>query len=201
MQPTTAAFDVTVTAPPPPAPPPAAEQEHAEPEGRAAPAGKAARPRAVSAPKPAIVLPTTPAPPVSGSGSQDSSGARDRGDGTGAGGTGQGMGAGGSGSGTGGGGATKAVKIAGDIVSTRDYPAATRDLRLGGAVTIALTVDEEGRPGDCRVVRPSRDPEADAITCRLARDRFRFRPARNGAGQAIKSVYGWQQRWFTPSRD
>lgn len=197
-RPAMAAFDIPVP-PPPPAPPPSPPAPVAqEPEGAAAPAGKRARPREVAAPRPVVVLSPRRAPPVAGSGAQDSAGAREAGEGTGAGGVGQGTGAGGSGNGTGTGGGAKAVKIAGDIVSARDYPKVTRALRLGSSVTIALTVDAQGRPGDCRVVRPSRDPEADRTTCRLAQERFRFRPARDAAGQAIPSIYGWQQRWFTP---
>ena len=109
---------------------------------------------------------------------------------------GSGQGSGGAGDGQGGGGAGGLIKIAGEINNTRDYPAATRDLRIGSSVIIALTVGTDGKPTACRVVRPSRDPDADAITCRLALARFRFRPATNAAGQPVVATYGWQQRWF-----
>ena len=36
-------------------------------------------------------------------------------------------------------------------------------------------VGTDGKPTACRVARPSRDAEANAITCRLALQRFRFR--------------------------
>ena len=49
------------------------------------------------------------------------------------------------------------VKIAGDINSTRDYPAKTRELRLGDHVVVALRVGTDGRVKACRVVRASRD--------------------------------------------
>lgn len=196
LGPVTAAFDVRVTPPPPPKP--AAQPKSAPQPGRAAPPGKKASPREVTAPKPKIVVAQAPAPPVAGQGSADQSGARDTGAGTGAAGAGQGTGAGGSGTGAGGGGASKAVKIAGDIVSARDYPAAARALRLGSAVTIALTVGTDGRVAGCRIVRASRDPEADRVTCQLATERFRFRPARDANGLPVASMYGWQQRWFTP---
>jgi protein TonB len=68
-------------------------------------------------------------------------------------------------------------------------------------VAVALTVGTDGRVVGCRVLRPSRDPEADRITCALATARFRFRPARDATGNPVESVYGWQQRWFTPVRD
>lgn len=199
----TEAFTVTVTTreEPTPTPEPTPEQAVApdpEPEGAAAPPGKKAVPREVVAPEPKITLTEKAAPKVASTGNADSSGARDEGDGTGAGGEGVGTGSGRSGSGQGGGGgvAQKAVKVAGDINSARDYPRATRDLRVGNSVVIALTVGTDGRVKNCRIVRGSPDPEADRITCRLATQRFRFRPAEDRAGNPVESVYGWQQRWF-----
>lgn len=195
------AVTVTITAPPPKPPSlPAAPSQAAEAAGAAGEAGKRAQAKPVAAPSPRIVLATPAAPPVAGQGSDISSGARDAGSGTGAGGLGSGTGAGGSGNGPGGGGgASKVAKIAGDINATRDYPAASRELRLGDYVIVALTVGIDGRAKGCRVHRPSRDPQADQITCRLATERFRFRPATDGQGNPIESVYGWRQRWFAPS--
>jgi protein TonB len=196
------AFDVAITPPQPPEPPAAMPANQAAPvaQGAAAAAGRKATPRAVAAPSARIVVSPKAAPPVAATGNDDSAGASASGQGTGAGGAGQGLGAGLSGSGLGGGGrAAKPVKIAGDIVSTRDYPSATRDLRLGSAVTILLTITEQGRVAGCRVIRPSRDPEADQITCRLASERFRFRPALDASGHPVQATYGWQQRWFMPA--
>lgn len=211
LRPVTAAFDVTLPAPPPPPLPPPPPRERsakreapAQTKGAAAPAGKKAEPRENVAPAPRVVLaPLAPAPPIVGAGLANSAGARDAGQGTGAGGAGSGPGAGTAGYGPGGGGvgATRPQKIAGDIVSARDYPRATRGLRLGSSVALALTVGTDGRVAACRIVRPSADPEADRITCRLARERFRFRPAQDASGRPIASTYGWQQRWFTPPKD
>ena len=88
--------------------------------------------------------------------------------------------------------------IAGDINAARDYPAASREQRLGDYVIIALTVSVDGRAKACRIHRPSRDPAADQITCRLAQQRFRFRPATNARGEPVESTYGWRQAWFPP---
>ena len=131
------------------------------------------------------------------------SGAAAAGAGSGAGGTGQGTGAGGSGAGMGGGGTgggltQKAVKLSGDINSTRDYSPDPEGRRLGSSVIVVLTVLTDGRVGDCRVLRPSADPLADAVTCRLAIQRFRFRPATDAAGQSVQSSFGWKQSWFKP---
>jgi protein TonB len=152
----------------------------------------------IAAPSARVVLATQPAAPIAGQGSAATSGASDAGAGTGAGGQGLGTGAGTAGNGLGGGGAAKAVKIAGDINSARDFPKATREQRLGDYVIVALTVGIDGRVKACRVHRASRDPQSDQITCRLATERFRFRPATDANGNAIESIYGWQQRWFDP---
>lgn len=192
-------FTVTVTTPPPsPKPPPPRAPEKS---AAAAEVGKKAVPREVAAPRPRIVIAVQPAPPVAGKGADNAAGARDAGQGTGAGGQGSGTGSGEGGTGQGGGAVTKAVKIAGDINSARDYPRETRDARIGDSVTIALTVGSDGRVKRCRIHRPSRDPAADRITCRLASQRFRFRPARDAAGNPVESTYGWQQRWFYPGRN
>lgn len=194
------AFTVTVTTPPPsPSPPP--PDPASEKAGVAAPAGKQATPREVTAPRPKTAIARDDAPEVPGKGSADAAGARDQGDGTGAGGQGVGTGSGAGGDGTGSGGAAKAVKIAGEISSARDYPRETRDARIGDHVIVALTVGTDGRVRGCRIVRASRDPQADQITCRLATDRFRFRPATNAAGEPVESVFGWKQRWFYPGKD
>ena len=63
-------------------------------------------------------------------------------------------------------------------------------------MVIALTVGTDGRVKSCTVVRASPDPQADAITCRLATKRFRFRPAFDQNGRPVESSYGWRQSWF-----
>ncbi|HUQ13153.1 MAG TPA: energy transducer TonB [Novosphingobium sp.] len=182
-----AAFAVPLPSPPPPPPQPARAPD------KAAPAAPRAVPKQVVAPKPKVVIPrpAQPAPPAASTGTAAAAGAST---------AGSGSGAGGSGSGAGGGRAVvaqQAVKIAGDIVSARDYPRESRDARIGHSVVILLTVGIDGWVKACRVVRPSPVPEADTITCRLASERFRFRPARDQNGDPIESSYGWRQSWFT----
>ncbi|WP_253950726.1 TonB family protein [Novosphingobium sp. SG751A] len=176
---------------PPPAPKPQTQPkpQAAAPKGAA---GDKAIPRPVIAPKAALALRPAVAPSVAGTGAAQSSGASS-GAGTGAAPSGDGGGAGGSGMGQGGGG--PAVKIAGTITA-RDYPREGREARIGDYVIVAITVGLDGRPVACRIHRPSRDPAADALTCRMAMERFRFNPARDGAGRAVESVFGWKQSWF-----
>lgn len=191
----TQTFTVPVEAPPP-APSPSPEKPAVEPEGAAAPPGRKASPRETSAPKPPITVRPTHAPSVVGKGQENASGVREEGQGTGASGQGNGTGAGAGGTGQGGGVASPPVKIAGDINSAWDYPRNSRDLRIGTEVVVALTVGTDGRVNACRVVKPSPDPQAGEITCRLATARFRFRPAQDASGRPVEAVYGWRQRWF-----
>lgn len=189
---TTQTFDVPLEQPKP-SPTPTAP----EPAGASAAEGRKAKAAQVVA-KARVPAPVRNAPPVASTGNDAASGASDKGTGTGGGGTGAGTGSGASGNGSGGGLARKAEKIAGDIRSTRDYPAKSRDERIGKRVVILLDVGTDGRVTGCRVWRASGVPEADAITCRLATERFRFKPATDYDGAPIASTYGWEQRWFAP---
>lgn len=187
---------VSVPASLPPEPSPSPSPMEAEAEGAAAPPGRRATPREAAAPKPKIAIKPTQAPPVAGKGQENASGARDEGQGTGASGKGSGTGSGAGGSGQGGGAGRPPVKIAGAINSARDYPRESRELRIGTEVIVALTIGVDGLVKACRVVRPSPDPQAGEITCRLATRRFRFRPAQDASGRPVEGVYGWRQRWF-----
>ncbi len=187
-------FNVTITAPPPS--PPA---EPVADEGAAGSPGKQAVPRPVTAPTPRIpVASPIPVPRASSTGAANTSGARDSGAGTGAAGAGEGTGSGRGGGGQGGGAVTRPVKTAGEINSASDFPAPPggRQARFGTSVTVYMTVGADGRASNCRVVRPSPDPEADGIVCRLAEQRFRFRPATDREGNPVAATYGWRQEWF-----
>lgn len=196
----TAAYSVPLEPPPPPPnlpPPPANPVPTPEPAGDEGAAAKQAKPKPVVAAPARIPTKAMAAAPAASTGDATKSGATSAGAGTGGGTTGAGTGSGGNGDGAGS-GASRAVKIAGDITATRDYPARTREQRIGKSVIVVLTVGTDGRVSACRVHQPSPDAEADAITCRLAMQRFRFRPATDRAGNPIPSEFGWQQRWFAP---
>ena len=189
-----ATFNVTIAAPPPP--PAAAPKPD---EGAAGERGKKAVPKPVTAPKPKIpIKQDTPMPRASSTGTANSSGAKDSGAGTGASGSGEGTGSGRGGGGQGGVADTKPVKIAGDIQSSADFPIPPggRSARFGTSVTVYMTIGIDGRASNCRVVRPSPDSQADAIVCRLAVQRFRFRPAIDSNGNPVPATYGWRQQWF-----
>ena len=189
----TRTFTVTITAPPPPPEPPA----EPKPAGAAGAAGKQAVPRAAKAEPPKIEIARVPAPRASSTGSADTSGARDAGSGTGAGGTGSGTGSGSGGSGQGG-GASKPVHISGRIDRAADFPIPPggREARIGKAVILALTISPEGRAVACRIYQSSGLADTDAVTCRLAQERLRFRPALNAAGEPVTGMFYWQQKFF-----
>lgn len=188
-------FTVTVTTPPPKPPEPHKAEKKAGASGEA---GKKAVPKEAKAPVPKIPIAKPPAPKASSTGSADTSGAKDRGNGTGAGGTGTGTGSGAGGNGDGGGAASKAVHISGQLNNARDFPipAGGREARIGKSVIIALTVSPNGRATACRVYRGSGLRDTDAVTCRLAMEKLRFKPAMNGAGEPVTSTFYWQQKFF-----
>lgn len=193
VQTITRSLTVTITAPPPSPRPPA----QPEPAGAAGETGRKAIPREVKADKPKIDLAQGPVPRTASTGRADSSGARDTGSGTGAGvaGSGTGSGAGGAGQG---GGASKPVHISGRIDRAADFPIPPggREARIGKSVILALTVSPEGRAVACRVYRSSGLPDTDAVTCRLAQDRLRFKPALDAAGEPVTGTFYWQQKFF-----
>ncbi|MCR5872156.1 energy transducer TonB [Sphingomonas sp. J344] len=184
-----ALFRVAPDAPPPPEAI-RAPQRDTRPEGEAAPPNLTSRATPVVVPEPMVPLPLPPPLlPVAekaADSSQATSGAADvPGPGSGAGGQGDGFGAGGSGDGRGAGDpdATPPRWIRGDIRDS-DYPEDLADAGIGGRVTVLYLVETNGRVSDCDVVGSSGVPRLDALTCRLIRERFRFRPSRSGAGEA-----------------
>jgi len=185
---------VTVTTPSEPDPTPSAEPN----PGAAGEEGPRATPREAQAPTTKIPIRPSPVPRASSTGAANLSGGSEQGSGTGAGGTGTGTGSGTGGSGQGSGAATKPVLISGKINDARAYPIPEggREARIGKTVIIALTVGTDGHASACRTYRSSGLPETDAITCKLAMERLRFRPATNSAGEPVVGTFYWQQRFF-----
>ena len=196
-----------VDEPPPPPPPPPEEKPVPAParpaarEGAASPANLKARASPVVAPPPRVRIdppPTLAAAAAPADGLQATAGASDRtGEGSGSGGSGTGSGSGRSGSGSGGGGgvATGARLVSGRI-SDSDYPRAASRSGATGTVIVHLSVGPDGRVGGCRVARSSGSSDLDEATCRLARERFRYSPARDSQGRAVADTVGWKQTWW-----
>ena len=200
-------FEVLAEPPPPltqPAPPEPTDSQTAkpkDPEGAASPANLRDTPTPVVAPIPVIRLPVPPpivVAKVAAEGNVAAAGAADvRGPGTGSGGIGNGLGSGTQGTGTGGGGgggrAIRALQIAGSIRDSDDPRSLTeaRTARVGLRFVVAPT----GRVSECTVTRSSGHRGLDETTCRLIRQRFRYRPARNVYGEAIPDVIVGAHDW------
>jgi protein TonB len=110
-------------------------------------------------------------------------------------GTGNGTGSAGNGGGSGGDGdgdGTPPRQTHGHL-AFEDLPEPLRAAILargtGGTVTVAYEIEVDGRVSGCIPVRSSGEPELDRETCRLIEQHFRFAPARDGNGRAVRSRY------------
>ena len=177
---------VRLTEPPPPPPPPPSVQV---PEAAPAPPSRGAdeppsvplQPRPLPSPSPAE--PSVDAGPGAGSGAGAAAGS--------------GAGLGGQGSGSGGGAATPPQRITGELTNA-DYRRARPPSGAAGTVLVEFRVRTDGRADSCHVIRSSGFAVFDQATCRLIERRFRYRPARDSAGQAIdwqiRTDYTWAPR-------
>ncbi|WP_343519914.1 TonB family protein [Sphingomonas sp.] len=189
----------------PPEPKPRAKvqrmpQRSTRPSGEAAPPNLRSRATEIVVPKPAvpiIVQPLVIAAEKAANGVQATSGAAEvAGPGTGAGGQGDGFGGGGSGDGDGAGDpdATPPRQIRGRIRDS-DYPDDLADRGIGGRVTVVFLVQADGRVTECDVDGSSGIARLDALTCRLIRERFRFRPSRDGQGRPVPAYVRETHEW------
>jgi len=181
-------FDIREPPPPPP-PPPSSRPKAKLEEGTA---GKKAEPTPVVAPQPKLPIPSPiPAAKIAGTGSATTSGAANSGTGTGAGGSGNGLGGGGSG------GFTPAQKIT--KIPDREYRRLVAASGMErGSVGVAIRVTPEGIASNCRIVRSSGNPMADALMCQLTEQYVRFRPARDPGGQPVAQDLTWYPNWWRP---
>jgi periplasmic protein TonB len=181
--------------PPPPSPQPtpgAAKSDDAAPpapRAEAAPLAKAVVP---------LVIPSFTPAPIPATGNQPASGAALAGTGTGAGGAGDGTGGGGNG---GGGGdarsrreGTEPEVIRGSFRQS-DYPKELREQGPRGTTWADVVVGANGRVTSCRISRPSGIPQFDAKTCQILLQRFRYRPARDAAGNAVAAPDSFSVDW------
>lgn len=192
------AFSIAAPSPSPPVPPPPENRPEPDEGAQGAP-GRESMAKPVSAQPPRVrVRKDEPLPRAASTGTASRSGAAEAGEATGAAGTGSGTGSGNSGGGRGGVAVSKPVHISGSIDNARDFPVPPggREARRGTQVIVRMIVGTDGRARDCSVYRPSPDPEADRITCRLVESRLGFRPARDAAGNPVAAPFYWRQQWF-----
>ena len=78
------------------------------------------------------------------------------------------------------------------------YPAAAVRAEAQGRVVARLTVGTDGRVSDCSITTSTGNSDLDATTCRIAKARVRFTPAKDDAGNAMTSTYPLAIRWVLP---
>lgn len=195
-----AVFDIVPPAAKPPPPPPVIppEQANKRPDGAASPPNIRSQASEIVAPPPVVPVPTPPilASRVAASGTDATQGSASvAGPGTGSGGVGDGNGSGGAGNGDGGGGGEPPRLVRGRLKDS-DYPRGLGAAGVGGTVGVRYFVGEDGRVGECAITRSSGSAELDALTCRLIRERFRFRPSLDEDGRPVGSFLVEKHSWL-----
>jgi TonB family protein len=84
------------------------------------------------------------------------------------------------------------------LFSSDDYPAEAIRNREEGIVAFRITVGVDGRVAGCAVVGSSGSALLDSTTCRILRERARFMPARNAAGEAVEDIHTGRINWQLP---
>ena len=196
---------VSIDLNPPPPPEKHLKASASADNGRAAPPSLKAEAAAVTLPL-RVVVPPKPIPaatiPAMAVGTRPGAAVLP-GPGSGAGGLGNGTGSGnggngpGAGSGDGDGGGSDAEWTGGKI-KNGDYPKALREANVSGTTITEVAVGANGRPTACRVTRSSGSRGLDSTTCQLIMQRFKFKAARNAAGQAVDSRIEYEQEWDAP---
>ncbi len=179
---------------PPPPPPPPKSTAHAA-SGKSSPANTRAKAAEVIAAPQKIPLPVpVRAAVIPAVGSADHSGAAAiAGPGSGAGGLGNGTGSGDAGDGEGAGGSE--IVWTGGRIKDADYPHELRSAPVEGTTSMDIVVSANGRPTACRVVGSSGSSLLDQTACRLALQRFHYRPATNRAGEPVTDHVIQDHEW------
>lgn len=87
----------------------------------------------------------------------------------------------------------------GQFFGTDNYPPAAIRAQAQGRVVARLSVGTDGRVTDCTVSSSSGNDDLDSTTCRIAKSRVRFSPAKDDSGNPIASVYTLPVRWVLPA--
>lgn len=196
------ALKVFEVAPPPPRVEPPPRRMAPRPSARAAPPARRSTPTPIVAPEPCVPPPVPPlivTAELPALGVEPAAGAVETGPGTGSAGVGDGRGSGLDGDGDGGGG-TPARWLRGRITGD-DYPRAAAAAGIEGSLDARYVVGTDGRVASCTVIRSSGSAELDAATCRLVRQRFRYRPARDDNGRKVADVVIEDHHWILERPD
>lgn len=83
-------------------------------------------------------------------------------------------------------------------VSDEDYPNSAVRNEEQGTTRFRLGVGPDGRVSECSVIGSSGSSALDSATCRLMKQRARFTPARNSAGDPTSDSVTSAIRWVLP---
>lgn len=83
----------------------------------------------------------------------------------------------------------------GRVLFDSEYPADAINAARGGRTRTYITVDTEGRPAKCTVVRSSGTRSLDAATCSAIQKRARFEPGRGVAGKPVVTIFPFTVSW------
>ena len=84
------------------------------------------------------------------------------------------------------------------LVRPEDYPASALAGREEGRPSFRIAVGADGRVAGCVILVSSGSSALDGTTCRLLRERARFTPARDAAGNPVADQYFGQLAWRVP---
>lgn len=86
----------------------------------------------------------------------------------------------------------------GQYFSDDNYPPAAIRAEAQGRVVARLSVGVDGRVTDCSISTSTGNSDLDNATCRIAKSRVRFTPAKDATGANIASSYNLAVRWVLP---
>jgi TonB family protein len=95
------------------------------------------------------------------------------------------------------GGAREAQLVSGAIGNI-DLPVAERNKKSQRPVGLRYTVTADGRVTACAVTRSGGNKALDTLACRLAEERFQYRPARNVGGAYVAATIDREVTWLSP---
>lgn len=83
-------------------------------------------------------------------------------------------------------------------VTDSDYRTIWINKEMSGTARFTLDVDGAGRVSNCRITQSTGYAELDAATCKLIAKRAKFKPAKDGNGNAATGSYASSIRWQLP---
>lgn len=83
-------------------------------------------------------------------------------------------------------------------ITDRDYRSIWINRGYEGVAGFTLSIDANGRVGDCTITRSTGHGALDDATCRLLKRNARFDPAKDGSGDAVAGTYASSVTWQIP---